>query len=251
MASTAYYNWVKKGKPYKLAQPAKDVQINIRSHGFTVYDYPNDAHLTARVPEDHTPFSATGWPKTSAFGIAHAIDIMPRGKSMNELARMARQIIADKDAKVPGTEWIKYLNWTDENGQCFHVSWQPNKTVRSSSDRDHIHVSGRSDMDNARATGYDPYQRMMKPPQQLTEGAPTMMLIKIDASAAVFLSDGVVARWVQNEQELADIQTLASEGHIFMPKTDVRVVGDMKLIGRIFGPCPDPMFADLAEKGSV
>lgn len=251
MASTAYYNWVKKGKPYKLAQPVKDVQLNIRSHGFTVYDYPNDAHLTARVPEDHTPFSATGWPKTSAFGIAHAIDIMPRGKSMNELARMARQIIADKDAKLPGTEWIKYLNWTDENGQCFHVSWQPNKSVRSSSDRNHIHVSGRSDMDSTRATGYDPYQRMMNPQQPLTEGAPTMMLIKYDESAAVFLSDGVVARWVQNEQELADIQTLANEGHIFMPKTDVRVVGDMKLVGRIFGPVPDPMFADLAEKGSV
>jgi hypothetical protein len=251
MASAAYYNWVHKGKPYKLAQPTKDVQLNIRSHGFTVYDYPNDAHLLAKTPEDHTPFSATGWPKPSAFGIAHAIDIMPKNGNLKELAVMARQIIADKDNKVPGTEWIKYINWTDESGHCFHVSWQPLKSTRSSSDRNHIHLSGRSDMDTARATGYDPYQRMMNPIHPLTEGAPEMMLIKYDESAAVFLSDGVVARWVQNEAELADIQTLATEGYIFMPKTDVRVVGDMKLIGRIMGPVPDPMFADLAEKGSA
>lgn len=251
MASSAYTRWLNMGKPYKLAQPVKDVQLNIRSHGFTVYDYPNLAHLTARVPEDHTPFSATGWPKTSAFGIAHAIDIMPRSNNMAELTKMANQIIADKRARVPGTEWIKYMNYTDAAGHCFHISWQPNEAIRSSSDRGHIHLSGRSDMDNARATGYDPYQRMMKPPQQLTEGAPTMMLIQLSGNAAVFLSDGVVARWVQNEQELADIVTLAEEGHIFMPKTDVRVVGDMKLIGRLLGPLPDDSFADLAEKGSA
>lgn len=160
MATNAYYDWVDDGSPYTLMRPAKATQSSLRAHGLTVYDYPDDSHLTASTPEDHTPFSATGWPIVSAYGVGHAIDIMPRtndAAGRTENATIARQMIHDRNAGVPGAMWIKYINWTDEDGVCRQERWMPEHETRSSSDSGHIHVSGRSDCDNdARADDYDP-----------------------------------------------------------------------------------------------
>lgn len=155
---SAYDEWLAAGKPYSTAYPVAGLRDRLRSQGFTVYDYPDDRHLQAVPPEDHTPFSATGWPVASKRWIGHAIDIMPGGPV--DLTVLARQIIADKDADVPGTEWIKYINWTDEAGNCWHTSWQPYKTTVSSSDKGHNHISGRSDMDTV-VSNYDPVGRVL------------------------------------------------------------------------------------------
>lgn len=158
--SPAYYVWISNGKPYKLIRPAAALQGALRGHGLTVYDYPNEAHLRASTPEDHTPFSATGWPVKSAYGVGHAIDVMPRSDSAAgraENADIARKLIADRNASVPGVLWIKYINWTDEAGICRQERWTPNHTSRTSTDKGHIHISGRSDCDNdTRADTYDP-----------------------------------------------------------------------------------------------
>lgn len=166
MASQAYYDWIAAGSPYVRARPTLELRDLLRSYGYTVYDYPNAAHLTADRPEDHTPFSATGWPVTSKRWVGHAIDIMPPtttaiAKGAIELPYLARRVIAAKDAKVHGTEWIKYLNWTDESGVCRHVSWQPDKSIVSSTDKGHIHISGRSDMDTSdvvSTSGWNPLE---------------------------------------------------------------------------------------------
>lgn len=158
MASAAYYDWINKGSPFTLAYPCADLQKALQAAGYTVYAYPNRDHLLAEPPEDHTPFSATGWPIVSPFGYGHAIDIMPRTGPMS-IADLARRIIAQKRANVPGTRWIKYLNWTDESGVAYHVSWQPDYASRSSSDKGHIHISGRSDCTRStevRDTGWNP-----------------------------------------------------------------------------------------------
>lgn len=169
MASQGYRDWLKVGRPYTLIRPARAVQTVIRRYGITVYDYPNDAHLTATVPEDHTPFSVTSWPLTNGRWRGHALDVMPRSGSAEhraENADIARQLIADRDAGVPGVMWIKYLNWTDEAGRCEQVRWTDaanplRHTVKPSTDRGHIHISGRSDCaTDERADGYDPIARM-------------------------------------------------------------------------------------------
>jgi hypothetical protein len=54
-------------------------------------------------------------------------------------------LVADKNAGVPGTEAIKYINWTNSAGQCLHEKWEPNHETSSSSDTGHIHVSFRTD----------------------------------------------------------------------------------------------------------
>lgn len=169
MATQAYRDWLKAGRPYTLIRPAKATQASIRAYGIVVYDYPNDAHLQANVPEDHTPFSVTGWPSSNKRWNARALDVMPRSDSSahrKENADIARQLIKDRDAGFPGAMWIKYINWTDEKGNCQQVRWtdaaNPLKhTTRSSSDKGHIHISGRSDVDNdVRADAYDPVARM-------------------------------------------------------------------------------------------
>lgn len=164
MASMAYNQWQLAGEPYALMRPAKDLQRIVKTHGLVVYDYPDTSHLEAVPPEDHTPYSATGWPNTSARWIGHAIDIMPRRNVPSWIANaentaIARRLIADKRAGVPGAVWIKYINWTDENGRTWHTSWQPDERTISSSDTGHVHVSGRSDMDNYfGAADYDPLE---------------------------------------------------------------------------------------------
>jgi hypothetical protein len=169
MASQGYRDWLKAGKPYTLIRPANAIVVVVRGYGITVYHYPNDAHLQANTPEDHTPFSVTGWPGANRRWNARGVDIMPRSDSFahrKENADIARQLIKDRDAGVPGVMWIKYINWTDEWGNCNQVRWtdaaNPLKhTTRASSDRGHIHISGRSDIDNDdRANGYDPIARM-------------------------------------------------------------------------------------------
>lgn len=163
--SPVYYVWSADGKPYALMRPARAVQATLRRRGLTVYDYPDRSHLEADTPEDHTPFSATGWPVKSAYGIGHALDIMPRngnaaGRAEN--AAIARQLIKDRNAGHPGAAWIKYINWTDEQGVCRQERWMPTHVTRSSTDRNHIHVSGRSDCDAyAGADTYDPVARML------------------------------------------------------------------------------------------
>jgi hypothetical protein len=194
MASTAYYEWIDAGEPYTRATPTLQLKAVIKSHGFVVYDYPNTAHLQAEPPEDHTPFSATGWPITSKRWVGHAIDIMPKtddAVGQAELTRLARQIIADKDAGVPGTKWLKYINWTDENGNCWQTSWKPTKKTVSSTDKRHIHLSGRSDMDTSTEvadTGWDPVARMsddMTPSQGYVQH---VMNYRVDAIRGMRLS---------------------------------------------------------------
>lgn len=164
MATQAYYSWVDDGKPWENCKWLDEIEARLESHGFIVYDYPNVEHQQATYPQDHTAYSYTGWPIDSPYGKAFALDIMPRsgeGRGMPELTRLARQIIADKDAKVPGTEGIKYINWTDEQGRIWQTSWKPDKVTKPNTDKGHIHLSGCSDSHAWSSHGYDPYARMM------------------------------------------------------------------------------------------
>lgn len=156
-------DWVRAGRPWTLAPSPRALQVAVGGYGFTVYAFPDFSHLVASTPEDHTSFSATGWPTPAPRWFGNADDIMPRGDTpaaRQELEALARQIIADKDAGVPGTAWIKYLNWTEASGKCWHTSWEPNKRTVTSSDKGHIHVSGRSDWAIRAAAPYDPVARM-------------------------------------------------------------------------------------------
>jgi hypothetical protein len=53
---------------------------------------------------------------------------------------------------------LKYVNWTDSSGACWHTAWQSAETTRTSTDKGHIHCSWRSDHTTCdHATGFDPF----------------------------------------------------------------------------------------------
>lgn len=164
MASQGYRDWVAAGKPFTLAAPQRRLRDILRGYGYTVYDIGNRAHQLATPPEDHMPYSETGWPRTSPRWYGFALDIMPPGKGsgLPSLPQLLGQIYRDKMAGHPGLAWLKYMNWepTGPSGPCYHDSWQPGHERRASGDRGHGHLSGRSDHYLTDTTGgYDPVAR--------------------------------------------------------------------------------------------
>lgn len=165
MSHQDYLNWAKKGRPFRLMQPAQDLRDLLRRYGYTVYDIGNQTHLDHNPPEDHTPYSATGYPGGAKFGIGYAIDIMPPTKAgLPSLQQLGARLLADRNGGVPGIKWLKYMNWEPQRnngGQCYQESWKPNHARRSSTDRGHIHLSGLTGYETSTVgRGYDPVARI-------------------------------------------------------------------------------------------
>jgi hypothetical protein len=154
VSSQAFLDWLVDGSPWEFARPVRALGDRLAEHGYTVYFEGDQRHLTKDVPEDHTPFSATGWPGRSPYPMCMATDIMPpktgqtsklTGRTLPSLAGLAARLRTDRMNGVPGAAWIKYMNWEPGNGACWHDSWQPDYSRTASEDRGHIHVSARSD----------------------------------------------------------------------------------------------------------
>lgn len=187
MASQAYADWHAAGRPYILCRPGRDLLAVLQTAGYDCGSYPDERHLIADPPQDHTPFSATGWPVASRRWVGHAIDIMPT-PGLPPLYVLARRLIADRGQAVPGIMALKYINWTDESGRCRHEAWQPLHTVADSGDTGHIHLSFRSDMDTAdmvSRTGYNPLEgTMTNTPEDVAEQYRILSLLTLDPKYA-------------------------------------------------------------------
>lgn len=167
MASSAYAAWVAAGRPWGPdARPVRALGDLLAAHGYTVYYHGDERHLTNDPPEDHTPFSATGWPGKSPYPRCLATDIMPptagqksklNGRSLPSLAALGARLLADKQSGRVALGWLKYMNWTDAGGNIWHDKWTPGYDRSSSGDSGHIHLSCRTDfVDSLVAEGYDP-----------------------------------------------------------------------------------------------
>lgn len=155
MTVTTYAGWVADGEPWHACQPVADFSATLKKHGYTVYVIGNSTHLHANPPEDHTPYSHTPWPGPQPYPAVLAMDIMPGGSL--DWHELGRRLVADKNAGVPGTEAIKYINWTNSAGQCLHEKWEPNHQTSSSADTGHIHISFRTDYATSHVmANYDP-----------------------------------------------------------------------------------------------
>jgi hypothetical protein len=153
MAVPNLQQWRAAGSPWSPATCIDDFARTLRRRGYTVFVIGNEEHLTAQPPEDHCPFSATPWPGPQPYPRVLACDVMPGGPV--DWQRLGERIVADKQANRRGTEWIKYINYTDLNGDVWHASWEPNFAREPSTDTGHIHLSARTDFVNSR-TAYDP-----------------------------------------------------------------------------------------------
>lgn len=163
MATSAYRQWDALGRPWELYFPILDLATTLRGYGYDVGTIGNDAHLLAATPEDHDPFSFTGWPVPNPRWWVGACDIMEPKASLKlpPLWQLGAQLVADKINGHPGMAWLKYINWTPKGEACRHESWEPDHEIDPSSDKGHIHGSSRSDFYRSRvAKNYDPVARI-------------------------------------------------------------------------------------------
>lgn len=166
MSKQDWLDWVARGSPFRLMRPAADLRDRLRAYGYTVYDIGDRAHLEREPPEDHTPYSATGWPGEAEYGVGYAIDIMPPATAgLPSLQKLGAQILADRATGDAQIRWLKYMNWEPQRnngGPCYHESWQPDHSRRSSTDRGHIHLSGLTGYeDSTIGREYDPVARVL------------------------------------------------------------------------------------------
>ncbi|MFJ8690270.1 hypothetical protein [Micromonospora wenchangensis] len=203
MSRADYQQWIARGKPFRLMQPALDLQTRLRAHGYVVYNIGNEDHLTHEPPEDHTPYSETAYPGRSVYGVGYAIDIMPPAKGarskvdglpLPSLQQLGARLVADRKADVAGIRWLKYINWEperDNGGPCWHDSWQPNYSRRASSDRGHIHISGLTGFESSTVgADYDPVARIRGGDEMTLTKEQAAQLNKIDELHAALLGEG-------------------------------------------------------------
>lgn len=142
MATAAYHNWVSDGRPHRLAMP-----VAIYRSAFYAAGWPNDSigtlgdepHLQASTPQDHTPFSVTGWPNAHPYPYVTAIDVS-HGVSRET---MLDAIVAYwlSQAKAGKTPWVKYIIYKGR-GWSVRDGWAQRP---ASGHFDHVHVSMRTD----------------------------------------------------------------------------------------------------------
>jgi hypothetical protein len=145
MASAAYSAWVAAGKPLTPCQPIRDYVTRLklafpRAAKANLFSwYANDAHYQAVPPQDHTPFSATGWPQASPRWVVFATDVMHRPDLGVDCNVLFPYWLAE--AKAGRTPWVKYIIW---QAKLYDVrnGWKP---VANSGHFDHIHKSIRTD----------------------------------------------------------------------------------------------------------
>jgi len=128
-----------------MAQPLLDLRASLGLLGYTgpATGYPNLAHLQAQPPEDHCPFSHTPWPGAQPYPYCLALDVMPDPHVDWKAVGLA--LFTGKMDGDPQLGWLKYLNWTDHDGNVWHDSWMPTHARSRSTDTGHVHASCRTD----------------------------------------------------------------------------------------------------------
>lgn len=138
MTSRQHQQWINEGSPWHLAVPIRELQVAIiqvhNPPAETIGTIGDEAHLDAEPPEDHTPYSETGWPDHTPPFIVTALDYNGPGWE----ALFEHLINEHLAGNMP---WIKYINF-----RGIHHSWEPSYATRASTDwTGHGHVSIRSD----------------------------------------------------------------------------------------------------------
>lgn len=161
MAVAAYYAWDRLGRPLDPAVPIRQFVERMKAgfpraaHLFSWHA--DEAHYQAEPPQDHTPFSATGWPEVSPFWWVFATDIMHRPDLGVDCNVLFPYWLAE--AKASRMPWLKYMIWQAKRYDVRNA-WRP---VTSSGHSGHVHLSGRTDHRLTSLGTWDP-TGLAKPP---------------------------------------------------------------------------------------
>lgn len=145
MAVQAYYTWDRLGRPLEPASPIRDFVEKMREAFPEAAErnqfswYANDAHYQADFPQDHTPYSATGWPLSSPQWVVFATDIMHRPDLAVDCNELFPYWLSE--ARAGHMAWLKYMIY---KATIYDVrnNWRPQP---SSGHENHVHLSARTD----------------------------------------------------------------------------------------------------------
>jgi hypothetical protein len=158
--SSFYDDWVADGKPWRNAKPVAEIIAKLKAarpaaaNANCFGSIGNMEHLLADPPQDHTPYSQTGWPVHSPYPVVCASDIMHRPDLGVDCNAIHVHLLADaKAGKLP---WLKYWIW---QGKRYDVrnNWVP---VAASGHFDHGHISIRTDHVNTSIGSWHPLPGM-------------------------------------------------------------------------------------------
>lgn len=225
--SELYDAWVADGKPWRNATPIAELVAKLRqarpaaAAAGCFGSIGNLDHLLADPPQDHCPYSQTGWPLPHPYPYVTASDIMHRpdlGVDCNQIH--ANLLAAAKAGRLP---WLKYWIW---QGKRYDIrnNWVP---VAASGHYDHIHISARTDHITTSLGGWHPLPGM---------GGIDMIVGKIKGNPACWLGDGVKFRPIQTN---ATLQRYLAMG---VPLVEVGNEAELlDLLGEKEWPGPDPI----------
>jgi hypothetical protein len=152
MAAAMLRAWESQGRPWRLCTPLVDMVDRLQAaYPQLIYGtLGDDAHLNAVPPEDHTPFSATGYPKVSPYPVVHALDVMHHPESGVDAGKLFAYWLGE--AKAGRMPWLKYLIW---QATIYDVryGWRPQP---SSGHFDHVHLSARTDAESTHLGDWSP-----------------------------------------------------------------------------------------------
>jgi hypothetical protein len=206
----------------------------MQGHGYVVYDFPDYAHQIADPPEDHTAYSATGYPDKSPYGRGMATDLMPHpDPKMPTLAQIGLLMYNDKMAGHPALAAMKYQNWTDASNSCWHDKWQPSHERTPSSDRGHQHNSYYTNyVDSHVMAGYDPVAVLLGGGASLMQ---TAALIK-DTTGRHYWTDMVTS--IRPVVPGADGRGEVNDFYRFMGKVGAQYAAEIRC--KNFNPSAEP-----------
>jgi hypothetical protein len=170
-----YYTWDKLGRPLTPCRPVLEMVAGLKLYAPAAAGvlgwWADEAHYQADPPEDHCPYSSTGWPLTSPQWWVFATDVMHRPDLGLDCEVLAGYWLAE--ARAGRMPWLKYLNWRE---QRFDVrnAWRP---VSTSGHNDHIHLSVRTDHLNTSLAGWSITPEADMTPEQATQLAEVHLLL--------------------------------------------------------------------------
>lgn len=153
MTTQDYVNWVADGRPWKLATPIAEYFAAFKAAGWpagSLGTIGDTAHLQASHPQDHCPFSATGWPNPNEYPYVCAFDAGHDPANGRDMGQVVSRWLSQ--ARAGSTPWVKYIVW---QGHIYDVrnGWSPQP---ADNHFDHAHVSIRTDWTHRSIGTFDP-----------------------------------------------------------------------------------------------
>jgi hypothetical protein len=197
MASQGYYDWVAAGRPLEPCQPVRDLVARLKvaypAQANEFSWYADETHYTAEPPQDHTPYSATGWPWPSPRWVVFATDVMHRpliGADCNVL--FPYWLAEAKAGRMP---WLKYMIWQAKRYDVRN-NWVP---VAAVGHFDHIHLSVRTDHQDTRLGAWS-----VVPPEDDMTPEQAGQLAELHLLATKGQRTGAVNNTKPNDNQTAD-----------------------------------------------